>query len=132
MTRQLQKKAKSATGYLRSIRITKPCKALQWQDGKVLMVTWKSEADFDKYIKNQSQTTAQEAYVTWVTAAPQVKEIADYPVFTRISTLKVSAHIPACLGQGWGIPTIGVIRIAALAPESISCGRDRPIKSSVA
>lgn len=48
-------------------------KALKWRDGKVLMVTWKSAADFDKYIKNQNQTAAQEAYVTWVTAVPQVQ-----------------------------------------------------------
>ena len=48
-------------------------KALKWRDGKVLVVTWKSADDFDKYIKNQSQTAAQEAYVTWVTAVPQVQ-----------------------------------------------------------
>jgi hypothetical protein len=47
--------------------------ALQWQDGKVLVVTWKSQSSFDANFKNQSQTSPQEKYVTWVTAAPQVQ-----------------------------------------------------------
>ncbi len=47
--------------------------ALQWRDGKVLMVTWKSRSSFDANFKNQTQTSAQEKYVTWVTAAPQVQ-----------------------------------------------------------
>jgi hypothetical protein len=46
---------------------------LQWQDGKVLVVTWKSQSSFDANFKNQSQTSPQEKYVTWVTAAPQVQ-----------------------------------------------------------
>lgn len=47
--------------------------ALRWQDGKVLVVTWKSQSSFDANFKNQSQTSPQEKYVTWVTAAPQVQ-----------------------------------------------------------
>lgn len=47
------------------------------------MVTWNSAAEFEKCIKNQNQTAAQEAYVTWVTAALQVKEIADSPAFYK-------------------------------------------------
>ena len=49
--------------------------ALQWQDGKVLMVTWKSRSSFDVNFKNQTQTSPQEKYVTWVTAAPQVQAV---------------------------------------------------------
>lgn len=48
-------------------------KVLKWRDNKVLVVTWKSADDFDKYIKNQTHTSPQENYVTWVTAAPQVQ-----------------------------------------------------------
>lgn len=47
--------------------------ALQWRDGKVLVVTWKSQSSFDANFKNQSQTSPQEKYVTWVTAVPQVQ-----------------------------------------------------------
>jgi len=47
--------------------------ALRWQDGKVLVVTWKSRSSFDANFKNQSQTSPQEKYVTWVTAAPQLQ-----------------------------------------------------------
>jgi hypothetical protein len=47
--------------------------ALRWQDGKVLVVTWKSRSSFDANFKNQTQTSPQEKYVTWVTAAPQVQ-----------------------------------------------------------
>lgn len=46
---------------------------LRWQDGKVLVVTWKSRSSFDANFKNQNQTSPQEKYVTWVTAAPQVQ-----------------------------------------------------------
>ena len=48
-------------------------KDLKWWFGKVLMVTWKSADDFEKYIKNQTYTSPQEKYVTWVTAAPQLQ-----------------------------------------------------------
>jgi hypothetical protein len=47
--------------------------ALQWRDGKVLMVTWKSRSSFDANFKNQTQTSPLEKYVTWATAAPQVQ-----------------------------------------------------------
>ena len=47
--------------------------ALKRKDGKVLVVTWKSRSSFDANFKNQNQTSPQEKYVTWVTAAPQVQ-----------------------------------------------------------
>ncbi|WP_374566211.1 hypothetical protein [Nitrosomonas sp.] len=53
--------------------------ALQWQDGKVLVVTWKSQSSFDDNYKEQAHTSLEEKFVTWVTAAPQVQEFCrDY------------------------------------------------------
>lgn len=47
--------------------------ALRWQDGKVLVVTWKSQCDYEKYIENETHTSQGEKHMTWVTAAPQVQ-----------------------------------------------------------
>ncbi|MBS0588043.1 MAG: hypothetical protein JSS37_08825 [Proteobacteria bacterium] len=47
--------------------------ALRWQDGKVLVVTWKSQCDYKKYIENETHTSQGEKHMTWVTAAPQVQ-----------------------------------------------------------
>ncbi|MBX9638024.1 MAG: hypothetical protein K2Q45_10805 [Nitrosomonas sp.] len=47
--------------------------ALQWKDGKVLVVSWKSKSSYESNYKNQTYTAPQEKYVTWVTAAPQLQ-----------------------------------------------------------
>ena len=47
--------------------------ALRWQDSKVLVVTWKSQCDYKKYIENETHTSQGEKHMTWVTAAPQVQ-----------------------------------------------------------
>lgn len=47
--------------------------ALQWKDGKVLVVSWKSKSSYESNYKNQTHTAPQEKYVTWVTAAPQLR-----------------------------------------------------------
>jgi len=47
--------------------------SLRWQDGKVLVVTWKSQSSFDENYKEQVHTLLEEKFVTWVTAAPQVQ-----------------------------------------------------------
>ncbi|NBQ68836.1 MAG: hypothetical protein EBU46_08395 [Nitrosomonadaceae bacterium] len=47
--------------------------ALQWKDGKVLVVSWKSKSSYESNYKNQTHTAPQEKYVTWVTAAPQLQ-----------------------------------------------------------
>lgn len=53
--------------------------ALQWRDGKVLVVTWKSQPSFDDNYKEQAQTSLEEKFITWVTAVPQVQEFCrDY------------------------------------------------------
>ncbi len=48
---------------------------LIWNSDKtrVLMVAWKSQGSYEKFYKGQSHTSSSEDYVTWVTAAPQVK-----------------------------------------------------------
>ncbi len=48
---------------------------LIWNDDKtkLLVLTWKSEDGFKKYIEPNTKTSASEQYVTWVTAAPQLK-----------------------------------------------------------
>lgn len=49
---------------------------LVWNADKtrLLVVTWKSQAAYDRFIKPTTHTSASEAFVVWVTAAPQVKE----------------------------------------------------------
>ncbi|MGI0490396.1 hypothetical protein ACN4EG_01180 [Alkalinema pantanalense CENA528] len=49
---------------------------LVWNADKtrLLVVTWKSQAAYDRFIKPSTHTAASEAFVVWVTAAPQVKE----------------------------------------------------------
>ncbi|MBX9895312.1 MAG: hypothetical protein K2Y09_09055 [Nitrosomonas sp.] len=46
---------------------------LRWQDGKVLVVTWKSRKSFEENYEERAQTSLEEQYVTWVTAVPQVQ-----------------------------------------------------------
>lgn len=54
-------------------------KALKWKDGRVLMVSWKSQLSYESNYKNQTRTSPQEKYVTWVTAAPQLQSFCqDY------------------------------------------------------
>lgn len=38
--------------------------ALQWKDGKVLVVSWKSKSSYESNYKNQTHTAPQEKYVT--------------------------------------------------------------------
>lgn len=40
---------------------------------KLLVVTWKSQDSFDRFIRPHTQTNANPDYVIWVTAAPQVQ-----------------------------------------------------------
>lgn len=41
---------------------------------RILVVMWKSRNSYEKFYKNQHATAPSEAYVTWVTLAPQVRE----------------------------------------------------------
>ncbi len=49
---------------------------LIWNEDKtkILVVTWKSKDSYEQHLKNSNQTSADEAYVVWVTTAPQVQK----------------------------------------------------------
>jgi hypothetical protein len=48
---------------------------LIWNEdkSKLLVLTWKSNDGFKRYIEPNTKTSPSEEYVTWVTAAPQLK-----------------------------------------------------------
>lgn len=56
--------------------ITPNTPKLVWNADKtrLLVVTWKSQSSYDRFLKPQTQTAPSESLVVWVTAAPQVKE----------------------------------------------------------
>jgi hypothetical protein len=58
------------------IPITPDNNLIVWDENKtkVLVVTWKSQSNYEQYIKPNSNTSGNEDRVIWVTAAPQVKE----------------------------------------------------------
>lgn len=58
------------------IDITPNNPRLIWNDdhSKVLVVTWKSQAAYDRFLAPNTHTAASERFVTWVTLAPEVKE----------------------------------------------------------
>ncbi|MDQ6962590.1 MAG: hypothetical protein Q9M28_08695 [Mariprofundaceae bacterium] len=45
------------------------------EDSRILVLTWKSQSDYEQYVKSSDQTSDQENYVTWVTLAPQVRQL---------------------------------------------------------
>ncbi|HEY3884333.1 MAG TPA: hypothetical protein VGL62_03945 [Vicinamibacterales bacterium] len=49
---------------------------LLWDAGgeRVLVVTWKSESSYERFLRGAASTSSDEANVVWVTAAPQVQE----------------------------------------------------------
>lgn len=56
------------------IAITQDNDALVWQNERVLMVTWKSQTSYAQNIEPHTATSPNEAYVVWVTTAPQVQQ----------------------------------------------------------
>ncbi|MCG8618373.1 MAG: hypothetical protein MI802_19320 [Desulfobacterales bacterium] len=46
---------------------------LTFDNGRVLVVMWKSRDSYERVYKDQTATADSEAYVTWVTTAPQVR-----------------------------------------------------------
>lgn len=55
-------------------------KQLIWEepdekDSRVLVVTWKSTPDYEKYVESTNKTSDNANYVTWVTLAPQVQQL---------------------------------------------------------
>lgn len=70
------------------IAITPDNKDLVWRDSALLVITWKSQTSYDKYIKPFQATSPDEANVIWVTAAPQVQQfcrhyVRDHPEATN-------------------------------------------------
>jgi hypothetical protein len=57
------------------IAITPSNSNLVWNTDqtKVLVVTWKSTESYEQFIKNETRTSTGEAYVIWVTTAPEVR-----------------------------------------------------------
>lgn len=59
------------------VAITDDNPQIRWRDSskqQLLVVTWKSRGDYEKYLEPERRTSAREEHVLWVTAAPQVKE----------------------------------------------------------
>jgi len=56
-------------------RLDRSNASLVWNtDGsKVLAVTWKSQSSYESNLRDKTQTSDAEAYVVWVTLAPQVQ-----------------------------------------------------------
>ena len=56
-------------------RLDRSNASLVWSaDGsKVLAVTWKSQSSYDSNFRDKTETSTVEAYVVWVTLAPQVQ-----------------------------------------------------------
>ncbi|MDP3837904.1 MAG: hypothetical protein Q8Q54_03180 [Methylococcales bacterium] len=66
-------KAKERTTKLWAINFNNPKLVWNADKSKLLVVTWKSRAAYDKFIKSSVQSPSNPDYALWVTAAPQVK-----------------------------------------------------------
>lgn len=61
------------------IAITRDNENLVWKDSKLLVVTWKSQKSYEENLIGKDATSPNEAWVVWVTAAPQVQRLCqDY------------------------------------------------------
>jgi hypothetical protein len=82
---------------LRRVALDAP--GLVWNDdrSKLLVVTWKSRGSYEKFLKDQTQTTPQEDFVVWVTLASQVKD------FCRALPEREPAKLDARLKQYLGL-----------------------------
>lgn len=72
------------------IQITPDNRLIVWDESqtKILVVTWKSQRNYEQYIKPNSNTSPFEDKVIWVTVASQVKEfcnqyLKDHPQATE-------------------------------------------------
>lgn len=58
------------------IPVTPSNKKLVWNDqGQVLVVSWKAQGSYDKFIKPYDKASENPAYPIWVTTAPQVQAL---------------------------------------------------------
>ena len=58
------------------IAITKENSHLVWNEdqSKILVVTWKSQSSYEKFLRDETHTSTSEAFVVWVTTVPQVQQ----------------------------------------------------------
>lgn len=58
------------------IAITKDNTNLVWNEvqTKILVVTWKAQDSYQRFFKDQTQTSTNEAFVVWATTVPQVQQ----------------------------------------------------------
>jgi len=71
-------------------------KQLTWsEDGsKLLVVTWKAQQAYEKFLKPYQATSDNEAYAVWVTLAPQVKQFCRAQAQTQSSlNLKLKQYL---------------------------------------
>lgn len=68
--------AEKGENYGKLIAIKPQNRRLVWNKDKtkLLVVSWKSSASYERFIKPETQTSMSEAYVMWVSTAPQVKK----------------------------------------------------------
>lgn len=66
-------KAKERTDKLWAINASNPELLWNADKTKLLVVTWKSRADYNEFMKTNTQTASDSNHALWVTAAPQVK-----------------------------------------------------------
>jgi hypothetical protein len=71
---------------------------LIWNEdkSKLLVVTWKSQAAFDKFMKNTTQSPSDANYALWVTAAPQVKAFCQ--AYQRENDAELNLRLKQYLG----------------------------------
>lgn len=76
--------------YDKLVAVTPNNPTLIWSTDKtrVRVVMWKSRQSYESFYKNRHATDKNEAYVTWVTTAPEVKTFAQrylsqYPLSTK-------------------------------------------------
>lgn len=66
-------KTKEKANTLLAITSTNPKLVWNAEKTKLLVVTWKSRTNYEKYIKNNNLTDSNSNHALWVTVAPQVK-----------------------------------------------------------
>jgi hypothetical protein len=89
------------------IPITTDNPLLVWNSTKtqILVVTWKSQNVYDRYLKPNSQTPKRESQLLWVTVAPQVQAfcqryLKQHPNATKADlTLRLQQYLG--LNPGW-------------------------------
>lgn len=81
--------------------ITAESDRLIWNEdeSRLLVVTWKNQRSYDTFIAPNTRTSASEAHVIWVTAAPEIQEfchryLAEHPNATAAELdLRLKQHL---------------------------------------